>query len=47
MGIPTKKPRFTKQQVAWRLRQITALFEEGLLTDEFDHRKLLECETGQ
>ncbi len=47
VGIPTKKPRFTKQQVAWRLRQITALFEEGLLTDEFDHRKLLECETGQ
>lgn len=44
---PKVKPRFTKQQVAWRLRQITMLFEEGLLTDEFDHRKLCECEAGQ
>lgn len=44
---PKVKPRFTKQQVAWRLRQITMLFEEGLLTDEFDHRKLRECEAGQ
>ena len=44
---PTKKRKFTKQQVAGRLREITLLFEEGLLTDEFDHRKVRECETGR
>jgi hypothetical protein len=38
------KPKFTKQQVAGRLRQIKFLFEEGLLTDDFNDRKIAECE---
>ena len=44
---PAGKRKFTKQQVAGRLRQLKALFEEGLLTDEFDHRKVMECEAAQ
>lgn len=40
-------PKFTKKQVAGRLRQITLLFEDGLLTDEFDHKKVLECEAAK
>jgi hypothetical protein len=42
-GKPVK-PKFTKQQVAGRLRELKLLFEEGLTTDEFDHKKVLECE---
>lgn len=38
------KPKFTKQQVASRLRQLKLLFEEGLLTDEFYLEKVAECE---
>ncbi len=38
------KPKFTKQQVAGRLRQLTLLFEDGLLTDAFYARKVAECE---
>jgi hypothetical protein len=38
------KGKFTKQQVEWRLRQIKQLFEEGLLTEEFNDRKVAECE---
>lgn len=38
------KPRFTKQQVAGRLRQLKWLFEEGLLTDDFYSDKVAECE---
>jgi hypothetical protein len=38
------KPKFTKQQVASRLRQLKLLFEDGLLTDDFHHEKVLECE---
>jgi len=41
------KPKFTKQQVAARLRQINRLFQEGLLTDEFYIDKVAECEAGQ
>jgi len=41
------KPKFTKQQVAFRLRQIKLLFDEGLLTDEFNHKKVMECEAAQ
>jgi hypothetical protein len=40
----TGQPKFTKKQVAGRLRQIKLLYEEGLLTDEFNHQKVLECE---
>lgn len=41
------KPKFTKQQVAGRLRQIKFLYEEWLITDEFNDRKLAECEAAQ
>ncbi len=40
------QPKFTKQQVAGRLRQLKLLFDEGLLTDEFYHKKVLECENA-
>ena len=38
------KPKFTKQQVARRLREINLLFQEGVLTEEFYHQKIAECE---
>jgi len=41
------KLKFTKQEVAGRLRQIKFLFEEGLLTDDFCDRKTAECEAAQ
>ncbi len=41
------KPKFTKQQVAGRLRQLKFLFEEGLLTDDFYDQKVAECEAAQ
>jgi hypothetical protein len=41
------KPKFTKQQVAGRLRQLKYLFEEGLLTDEFYAQRVAECEAAQ
>ncbi len=41
------KPKFTKQQVAGRLRQLRLLFEEGLLTEDFYARKVAECEVAQ
>jgi len=40
-------PKFTKQQVVGRLRQLKLLFEEGLLTDDFYNDKVAECEGGQ
>ena len=41
------KPKFTKQQIAGRLRQLKLLFEEGLLTDDFYEVKVAECEAAQ
>jgi hypothetical protein len=41
------KPKFTKGQVAGRLRQIKTLYEDGLLTDAFYDRKCSECENAQ
>jgi hypothetical protein len=41
------KPKFTKQQVAARLRQLKLLYEEGLLTEDFYDEKVAECETAQ
>jgi hypothetical protein len=41
------KPKFTKQQVAYRLRQIKLLYEEGMFTDEFYNEKVAECETAE
>jgi len=42
----TGKPKFTKQQVAGRLRQLKLLFEDGLLTEDFYDRKVAECEAA-
>ncbi len=44
---PAAKPKFTRQQIAGRLRQLKLLFEEGMLTDEFYNEKVAECETAQ
>ncbi|MCX6872327.1 MAG: hypothetical protein NTW21_00735 [Verrucomicrobia bacterium] len=41
------KPKFTKQQITGRLRQLKLLYEEGLLTDAFYDQKVTECEAGQ
>jgi hypothetical protein len=41
------KPKFSKQQVAGRLRTLKLLYEEGLLTDEFYDAKVSECEAVQ
>ena len=41
------KPKFTKQQVAGRLRQLKLLFEEGMLSDEFYCEKVAECEAAE
>jgi hypothetical protein len=38
------KAKFTKQQVANRLRQIKVLFDDGLLTKDFYDRQVAECE---
>jgi len=40
------KPKFTKRQVAGRLRQLKSLFEEWLITDDFYNRKVAECEAA-
>jgi hypothetical protein len=42
-----KKPKFTRQQIAGRLRQLKLLFEEELLTDDFYLQKVAECEAAQ
>jgi len=44
---PSATAKFTKQQVAGRLREIQFLFQEGLLTDDFANRKTAECEAAQ
>jgi hypothetical protein len=41
------KPRFTKQQVAYRLRQLKRLYGEGMFTDEFYCDKVAECEAAE
>ena len=41
------KPKFSKQQVAGRPRQLELLFEEGLLTEDFHARKVVECEAAR
>lgn len=40
-------PKFTKQQIAGRLRQLKLLYEEGLLSDSFYSARVGECEAGQ
>ncbi len=38
------KPKFSKQQIAGRVRQLKLLYEEGLLSDAFYDTKMTECE---
>jgi hypothetical protein len=42
----TNKPKFSRQQVSGRLRQLKLLYEEGLLTDDFYDAKVAECEAA-
>ncbi|MBM3860683.1 MAG: hypothetical protein FJ395_13675 [Verrucomicrobia bacterium] len=42
-----EKSKFTKGQVAGRLRQLRRIYDDGLFTDEFYLAKVAECETGQ
>jgi hypothetical protein len=44
---PSAKPKFTKQQIAGRLRELKRLYEDGLLTDDFYDLKVAECEGAQ
>jgi hypothetical protein len=53
-GTPTKAtasatpaPKFTKQQVASRLRELKRLYAAGLFTDEFYLEKIAECQVSQ
>jgi hypothetical protein len=41
------KPKFTKQQIAGRLRELKILFGDGLLTDDFYDQKVAECEAAR
>ncbi len=45
-NTPKTARKFTKRQVAGRLRQLRALFEEWLLTEEFYSGKVAECEAA-
>jgi hypothetical protein len=42
--MQAKGQKFTKGQAAGRVRQVRALFDEGLLTDDFYNAKAAECE---
>ncbi len=44
-GAP--KPKFSRQQIAGRLRELKMLYEEGLLTADFYKEKVAECETAE
>ena len=46
-GKEALPPKFSKQQVASRLRQLKLLFDEGLLADDFYNDKVDECEASQ
>jgi hypothetical protein len=41
---PGDKAKFTKSQVAGRLRQLKVLFDDWLITEEFYDAKVEECE---
>ena len=45
--VAAVKPKFTKSQVARRLRELKMLYEEGVLTDAFYNEKMDECEALQ
>jgi hypothetical protein len=42
--VPTEPVKFSKKQVAGRLRQLELLFDEWLLTDDFYSRLVAQCE---
>ena len=44
---PAGAAKFTKSQVAGRLRQLKALYEDWLLTDDFYGEKVAECEAAE
>ncbi len=46
-GAAPAAPKFTRQQIAGRLRQLRMLHEDGLLTDRFYQAKVAECEAAQ
>ncbi|MDO8542170.1 MAG: hypothetical protein Q7S40_17160 [Opitutaceae bacterium] len=46
-GAAVAKPKFTKQQITGRMRQLKFLYEEGLLADSFYDTKVAELETAQ
>jgi hypothetical protein len=46
-SVTLDKPKFTKQQVVARLRQLKLLYEEGMLTADFYNEKAAECEAAQ
>ena len=41
------KPKFSKQQVAARLRELKRLYEEDLITENFYTARVTECEAAQ
>jgi hypothetical protein len=43
---PSAKTKFTKRQVAGRLRQLKNLYQEWLITDKFYNAKVAECEAA-
>ncbi len=42
--VAAKTQKFSKSQIAGRLRQLQLLFDEGLLTEDFYVEKVAECE---
>lgn len=45
-AIAATKPKFTRQQVERRLKELKDLFDRGLLTQDFYDRKVQECEVS-
>ena len=46
-AVAAAKTKFSKSQVARRLRELRLLYEEGVLTEAFYHAKVDECEASQ
>ena len=47
LAVAAAKPKFTKQQIVGRLRELKRLYEEGLIIDAFYIGKVAECEAAQ
>ena len=45
-GGAAEKPKFTKQQVDRRLKELKDLLDKGLITQGFYERKVEECQTN-